>query len=228
VRDYTVKRFLPVSARHQDRGTERKAGELLTDRPALQEALSRCTKGALVVYSLSRLARSTKDTLEIADRLAGAGADLVSLSERIDTTTASGKMVFRTLAVLAEFERDQVSERTRFAMAHKKGNGERVGSVPYGFRFLTTACTAKHGMTDRAPFPWPARYAPKEWHSGRSRRSSLQLAFYLATAATGIRRQCVTWWPHEAHPRRSDVKHHLAPCGCDGRAPRRARCYLDG
>ena len=87
-----------------------------------------------MVYSLSRLARSTKDTREIADRLAGTGADLVSLSERIDTTTASGKMVFRMLAVLAEFERDQVSERTRFAMAHKKGNGERVGSVPYGFR----------------------------------------------------------------------------------------------
>ena len=117
---------------HVDAGL---SGKRADNRPALQEALSRCAKGsALVVYSLSRLARSTKDTLEIADRLAGTGADLVSLSERIDTTTASGKMVFRMLAVLAEFERDQVSERTRFAMAHKKGNGERVGSVPYGFR----------------------------------------------------------------------------------------------
>ena len=112
---------------HVDAGL---SGKRADNRPALQEALSRCAKGsALVVYSLSRLARSTKDTLEIADRLAGTGADLVSLSERIDTTTASGKMVFRMLAVLAEFERDQVSERTRFAMAHKKGNGERVGSV---------------------------------------------------------------------------------------------------
>lgn len=41
-----------------------------------------------------------------------AGADLVSLSERIDTTSAAGKMVFRMLAVLNEFEKDQVSERT--------------------------------------------------------------------------------------------------------------------
>jgi site-specific DNA recombinase len=38
------------------------------------------------------------------------------------------------LAVLAEFERDQVSERTRFALAHKKAKGERTGGVPYGFR----------------------------------------------------------------------------------------------
>ena len=117
---------------HVDAGV---SGKRADNRPALQEALTRCAKGtALVVYSLSRLARSTRDTLDIADRLAGAGADLVSLSERIDTTTAAGKMVFRMLAVLAEFERDQVSERTRFAMAHKKGNGERIGSVPYGFR----------------------------------------------------------------------------------------------
>lgn len=117
---------------HVDAGI---SGSRADNRPALQEALTACGKGyALVVYSLSRLARSTRDTLDIADRLAGAGADLVSLSERIDTTTAAGKMVFRMLAVLAEFERDQVSERTRFALAHKKASGQRVGGVPYGFR----------------------------------------------------------------------------------------------
>jgi DNA invertase Pin-like site-specific DNA recombinase len=61
-------------------------------------------KAALIVYSLSRLARSTKDAIAISERLAKNGADLVSLSERIDTTTAAGKIVFRMLAVLAEFE----------------------------------------------------------------------------------------------------------------------------
>jgi DNA invertase Pin-like site-specific DNA recombinase len=59
----------------------------------------------------------------------------VSLSEKIDTTTAAGKMVFRMLAVLSEFERDQVSERTRVALAHKRANGEKTGGdVPYGYR----------------------------------------------------------------------------------------------
>ncbi|MBM4199824.1 MAG: recombinase family protein [Gammaproteobacteria bacterium] len=105
------------------------------DRPGLAAALAAVGKNdALVCYTLSRLARSTRHTLEIADRLEKAGADMVSLSERIDTTTAAGRMVFRMLAVLAEFERDQISERTKGALAHKKAQGERVGSVPYGKR----------------------------------------------------------------------------------------------
>ena len=89
-------------------------------RPGLQAALDAAcrNKATLVVYSLSRLARSTMDALLIAERLEKAGADLVSLSERIDTTSAAGKMVFRMLAVLAEFERDQLAERTKTAMQH--------------------------------------------------------------------------------------------------------------
>ncbi len=88
---------------------------------------------AMVVYSLSRLARSTKDAIAIAERLDRAGADLVSLSERIDTTSAAGKMVFRMLAVLAEFERDLVSERTTAALAVKRRNGQRIsGRIPFG------------------------------------------------------------------------------------------------
>ena len=109
------------------------SGKSTDNRPELQAALAACAKGgALVVYSLSRLARSTQDTLAIADQLQKKSVDLVSLSERIDTTTAAGKMVFRMLAVLAEFERDQISERTTTAMQHKKSLGERVGSVPFG------------------------------------------------------------------------------------------------
>jgi DNA invertase Pin-like site-specific DNA recombinase len=106
------------------------------NRPGLQEALiSACKqKAAVVVYSLSRLARSTKDAIVISERLARNGADLVSLSERIDTTTAAGKMVFRMLAVLAEFERDQVAERTKGALGHLRIQGKRIsGRIPYGY-----------------------------------------------------------------------------------------------
>ena len=112
------------------------SGKRADNRPALQEALDATGEGdALVVYSLSRLARSTRDTIDIAEALDKHGADLVSLSEKIDTTTAAGKMVFRMLAVLSEFERDQVSERTRLALAHQRANGEKTGGdVPFGFR----------------------------------------------------------------------------------------------
>ena len=115
---------------HVDAGI---SGKSALNRPGLQAALADCRTGsALVVYSLSRLARSTKDTIEISDKLAKSGADLVSLSEKIDTTSAAGKMVFRMMAVLAEFERDQISERTTTAMQFKKAKGERVGAIPYG------------------------------------------------------------------------------------------------
>ena len=113
------------------------SGKSAANRPELQAALAACSQGgALVVYSLSRLARSTQDTLIIADQLQKKDVDLVSLSERIDTTTAAGKMVFRMLAVLAEFERDQISERTITAMQHKKSLGEYVGRIPYGYTMV--------------------------------------------------------------------------------------------
>ena len=112
------------------------SGKRADNRPGLQKALAAVQDGdALVCYSLSRLSRSTRDTLAISEALLRKGADLVSLSEKIDTTSASGKMVFRLLAVLAEFERDQVSDRTKFALQYKRTNGEKTGGdVPFGYR----------------------------------------------------------------------------------------------
>lgn len=112
------------------------SGSRAANRPGLQAVLAEVCqrKGVLVVYSLSRLARSTRDALDIAARLERADADLVSLSESIDTTTAAGKMVFRMLAVLAEFERDLISERTTSAMAYLRRAGRRIsGRVPFGY-----------------------------------------------------------------------------------------------
>ena len=120
-----------LAAVHVDAGI---SGKAALNRPGLQAALADCQSGsALVVYSLSRLSRSTKDTIEISDKLAKSGADLVSLSEKIDTTSAAGKMIFRLLAVMAEFERDQISERTSAALQFKKSRGEKTGgAMPYG------------------------------------------------------------------------------------------------
>lgn len=113
------------------------SGKTMNKRPALAKALAAVKKGdALVVYSLSRLARSTKDTLVIADLLEAKKADLVSLSEKLDTTTAAGRMMFRMLAVLADFERDLVAERTKAALTYKKASGEVYSPVPFGFQAI--------------------------------------------------------------------------------------------
>ena len=112
------------------------SGRKMENRPALQEAINATGEGsALVVYSLSRLARSTDDTIRIGKLLDKSGADLVSITEKIDTTSAAGKMVFRLLAVMSEFESDLVSERTCMALSHKRDRGEKLGGdVPFGFR----------------------------------------------------------------------------------------------
>lgn len=112
------------------------SGKRADNRPGLKQALldATSTSATFVVYSLSRLARNTKETLEIGTLLEKSGADLVSLSESIDTTSAMGKMIFRMLAVLAELERDLASERSTAVLAHKRSKGERTGSVPYGYR----------------------------------------------------------------------------------------------
>ena len=115
---------------------ETMSGSRAANRPELQGALSTVcrAKGVLVVYSLSRLARSVRDTLDIADRLERAGANLSSLTERIDTSSAMGKMVFRLLSTLNEFERDQIAERTESAMAHLRRTGRRIsGRLPFGY-----------------------------------------------------------------------------------------------
>lgn len=105
------------------------------DRPGLESAIALACqeRAALVVYSLSRLSRSTSHTIKLADRLAKSQADLISLSEALDTSSAAGRMIFRMLATLAEFERDLCAERTTAALAHKKAKGERVGSIPFGY-----------------------------------------------------------------------------------------------
>lgn len=124
-----------------DRGL---SGGRSDNRPALQAALQAVGRGdSLVIYSLSRLARSTRDTLRIADALERKGADLVSLSERLETTTSAGMLQFRMLAVLAEFEKDLISERTSLAMEQLRRSGKYLGGFdPYGFRCVDGALQA--------------------------------------------------------------------------------------
>jgi site-specific DNA recombinase len=111
------------------------SGGRADNRPGLIQALDHVCKGkgnTLVIYSLSRMARSVKDTLIITERLDRARANLVSLSEKIDTSGAAGKMLYRMLAVLAEFERDLTSERTKLAAAYKRSLNEVWSVAPFG------------------------------------------------------------------------------------------------
>jgi len=106
------------------------------NRPGLQAALERVKReqGILVIYSLSRMSRSSLDCLCIGGQLEKSGCELVSITEAIDTSSPGGRMVFTVMAALCQFEREQIGERTRHAMAHKKAQGFRIGSIPHGYR----------------------------------------------------------------------------------------------
>jgi DNA invertase Pin-like site-specific DNA recombinase len=98
--------------------------------------------GIVVVYSLSRFSRSVRDTLAMADRLDRSGAHLASLSENLDTSTAVGRMIFKLLSTLNEFERDLLAERTANALGHLRRKDVRIsGRIPLGYRLAADGTT---------------------------------------------------------------------------------------
>ena len=77
------------------------------NRPELSKLLDRMTEGdTIVVESLSRLGRSTKDLIELTELFQNKGVNLVSLKESIDTNTSTGKLLFTLMSSIAQFERD--------------------------------------------------------------------------------------------------------------------------
>ena len=98
------------------------------DRIELRRVLDLIRAGdKLVVWRLDRLARSQLHLLQIAEEIKVKGAELVSLMDSIDTTTATGKMLFGILSVLAEFERNLIVERSKAGQAIARKNGKKFG-----------------------------------------------------------------------------------------------------
>lgn len=97
-------------------------------RKGLDDVLANLSGGdTLVVWKLDRLGRSTVHLLLLLDALRKRGVDFVSVTQGIDTTTAVGRMVYGQLALFAEFEREQISERTRAGMEAARKRGKHIG-----------------------------------------------------------------------------------------------------
>jgi DNA invertase Pin-like site-specific DNA recombinase len=100
------------------------------DRPHLTAALAFMRSGdTLVVWKLDRLARSIHQLIETVELLEQQQIGFRSLTEAIDTTTPSGKLVFHIFAALAEFERSLIQERARAGLAAARARG-RIGGRP--------------------------------------------------------------------------------------------------
>jgi DNA invertase Pin-like site-specific DNA recombinase len=101
------------------------------DRPGLQQMMSYIREGdVLYVESISRLARSTHDLLDIIDELQKKKVSFVSDKERIDTDTPQGQFMLTVFAAMAELERSQIRQRQAEGIAIAKREGKYQGRRP--------------------------------------------------------------------------------------------------
>ena len=129
------------------------SGKTLSKRPGIQEALNQLERGTitgLVILKLDRLSRSTRDILDLTDRFEKNDWELHSIMERLDTSSATGRFTLTLLASLAQLEREQISERTKAALAHKKENGEYLGSPPLGYQIEVSTSGKRNLVPVRA------------------------------------------------------------------------------
>lgn len=121
-------------------------------RPALEDALAILRPGdSLVVWKLDRLGRSFQHLVSVIQTLEDDGKGFLSISDAIDTTTSTGKLMFHIIGAIAEFERSLISERTRAGLAAAKRRGKKLGRP----RLLTSAQieTALALVHDEQPLP---------------------------------------------------------------------------
>lgn len=119
----------------QERGAEKifldKTSGKSAMRPQLDEMLSFVREGdRVMVESISRFARNTRDLLMLVDRLAEQGVEFVSQKEAIDTSTASGRFMLTVFAAMAELEREYILERQREGIAIARAEGKYKGRAP--------------------------------------------------------------------------------------------------
>ena len=107
-----------------------KASGSRIDRPGLDRALAALRKGdCLIVWKLDRLGRSVRHLVELSAGFKLRGIDLRSVSDGIDTSTATGRFFFHVMSAFAEMERELIRERTNAGLAAAKNRG-RIGGRP--------------------------------------------------------------------------------------------------
>lgn len=137
------------------------------NRPQLDLAIKDLRPGdTLVVWRLDRLSRSIRDLHKRLEQIEEQGANLKSLTEHFDFTTAVGKLMLNMLAVMAEFERQLTIERTKAGMEVLRSKGYALGA-PVKFdkakqRMAEKMLAAKERRSVRGKMVWRKKYTQKE------------------------------------------------------------------
>lgn len=102
-----------------------------TDRPELKKMMGFVREGdTVIVESISRFARNTKDLLDLVEQLTAKRVEFISKKEAIDTTTPTGKFMLTVFGAVAELEREYILQRQREGIAIAKQNGVYKGRKP--------------------------------------------------------------------------------------------------
>lgn len=108
-----------------------KVSGVKAERPGLDSIKMKLRKGdTLVVWKLNRLGRSLKNLIQWANYLEEKGVALRSITENIDTSSSTGRLVFHIFGAMAEFERDIIRERTLAGLASARKRGLKGGRKP--------------------------------------------------------------------------------------------------
>ena len=116
---------------------EGKSAKDIKGRPEMTQLLedARARKfQSIFIYKLDRFSRSLRDLIETIEKLKEWGIDFVSLQDKIETTSASGKLMFHIISAFAEFERNVTGERTKFSMDKRARDGKVVSRAPFGYK----------------------------------------------------------------------------------------------
>ena len=91
---------------------------------------------AILIYKLDRFSRSLRDLIETIEKLKEWDVDFISLQDKIETTSASGKLMFHIISAFAEFERNVTGERTKFSLDKKARDGFPITRAPWGYEMI--------------------------------------------------------------------------------------------
>jgi len=106
-------------------------------RDGLKAALCALDAGqaaGLLVAKLDRLTRSVRDLSDLLEKYFGTKYALLSVAEKVDTSSAAGRMILNIMATVSQWEREVIGERTSAALQHKIAQGQHVGSPALGFK----------------------------------------------------------------------------------------------
>ncbi|MDL2226002.1 recombinase family protein [Eubacteriales bacterium OttesenSCG-928-M02] len=127
---------------------QEKISGTIKNRPELDKVKLMARKGdTVVIESLSRLGRSSKDLLELIDTWDKQGVQLVSLKENVDTSTPTGKLLITVLSAISQFERDVTVQRTQEGLKAARARGRRGGRPRVDQKALSKALKLYHAQT---------------------------------------------------------------------------------